>query len=93
MSNNKDRFEKIQIRLVGMAVSCFVVYFWLLERIKEGLGAIYPLVQQIVACFMIILTISSGWKFVELVIKARGDVGDKLKGMVDKSIEEEKEEK
>lgn len=74
-----------------MAVSCFIVYFWLLERLKDGLGTIFPWVQQIVACFMIILTIVSGWKFIELVIKARGEVGDKLKNLVekeDKKLEE-----
>lgn len=92
MQKKKDTFDVIQIRLVGMAASSFFVYFWLLDKLKDGLGIYYQLAQQIVAACMVILVIASGWKFVELVVKARGTAGDKIRGFMTKEEDDKLEE-
>lgn len=92
MSNNKDKMEKIQIKLAGMSAACVVVYFWLLERLKPGLGAWYPIVQQLVACLMILLVISSGWKFVEILFKGRSNIGSSIKKIIEPHSEKEEDE-
>jgi len=90
---NKDKFDVFQKRVVGIAVSTGVVYFYLLDKLKDGLGLLFPYVQQAVALCMVVLVIISGWKFVEVLFKARTETSQKLIDLLNKKKEIEEEDK
>lgn len=87
MQKNDDFLDKVQLRLLGIAVCAFIVYVYLLDKVKDGLGISYPWIRMAVAITMIILFILSGWqavRFISRYISKFHDINEKIKELKDK---------
>lgn len=88
----KDKFDLYQKRIAGSAVVAFVLYFYILDKLKEGLAEWYSIVQQSLALLIVVLALASGWKFVEVLLQAKSEASQKLIDSLKKKKEEIEEE-